>query len=425
LETNEEVLHCGQNDIPWMKSLLQIKESIFISLSAIKANKMRSVLATLGIIIGIVAVTILQTAIEGINRAFEKSIAAVGADVLYVQKFEWFGKEDWEVYRNRRDLNMQHFRYVVENVQSAESISPTVGKGSSVTYQDYTIEQIFIIGTTDEYQRTSGLNIDEGRFFTRRESEGGWSVCILGNDVREAFFPNVNPIGKTVQIEGHNFKVIGVYEKMGSMLGLFSMDNRIIIPINKFFKMFGTRRSLTINIKAPGVDALEDTKEEVISVMRRARRIPVGGRDDFGVNQQEAFRETYESLTGLIKTIGTAITLLALVVGSIGIANIMFVSVKERTREIGIRKAIGAPRKIIMLQFLTEAVSICLIGGLIGLIIAFPVSLLIDALLLPTAMPPWVVALALFISAAAGVVAGFFPAWQASKLDPVEALRYE
>src|SRR5437667_1568022 len=214
---------------------------------------MRSILATLGIVIGIIAVTLLQTAIEGINRAFEKSIAAVGADVLYVQKFEWFGKEDWEVYRNRRDINMQQYRYVAENLQSAESISPSVGKTTTVSYQDYTTDQVFIIGTTDEYQNTLAMNVDEGRFFTKRESDGGWAVCVLGYDIKESFFSNVNPIGKTIQIEGHNFKVIGVYEKMGSMLGLFSLDNRVIIPINKFFRMFGTRRTLTINIKAPGV----------------------------------------------------------------------------------------------------------------------------------------------------------------------------
>lgn len=242
---------------------------------------------------------------------------------------------------------------------------------------------------------------------------------------KRCFFTGVNPIDKTIQLNGFNFKVIGVGEKMGSMLGLFSMDNRVIISINKFFKMFGQKRSITINIKAPTVDALEDTKEEVKSVMKRARRIPIGGKDDFGVNQQEAFRETYESLTSLIKTIGTAITVLSLIVGSIGIANIMFVSVKERTREIGIRKAIGAKRTTIMMQFLIEAVSICILGGVIGLIIAFPISLIINYLLLPTAMPLWVVFLALSISALAGVIAGFFPAWKASKLDPVDSLRYE
>ena len=212
---------------------------------------------------------------------------------------------------------------------------------------------------------------------------------------------------------------------MGSMLWLFSLDNRIIIPINKFFKIFGTKRSLTINVKASRVDALDDNKEEVRSVMKRARRIPIGGNDDFGINQQEAFKQTYESLTGLIKTIGTAITLLSLIVGSIGIANIMFVSVKERTKEIGIRKAIGAKRVTIMLQFLIEAVTICVVGGLIGLLIALPISFIINAFLLPTAMPLWVVVLALGISAFAGIVAGFFPALSASKLDPVDALRYE
>jgi putative ABC transport system permease protein len=405
--------------------LLEIKEGIIISYNAIKANKMRSILATLGIVIGIMAVTILQTAIEGINRAFEKSIATIGADVLYVQKFEWFGKEDWEVYRNRKDLTMQQFNYLAENLQTAESISPSSGAGATVTYGDMSSENVMILGTTDEYQRTMGTNIDDGRFFTRRESDGGWPVCVIGYDVKDALFQNTNPIGKTIKVNGYIFKIIGINEKMGSMLGLFSLDNRITIPLNKFFKMFGNRRQLTFNIKAQNVETMEDTKEEVIGIMKRARKVPITGKPDFGVNQQEAFKQTYESLTGLIKTIGTAITMLSLIVGSIGIANIMFVSVKERTKEIGIRKAIGAKRSTILLQFLIEAVSICLLGGFIGLAIAFPISLMINAFLLPTAMPVWVIALSLIISAIAGVVSGFFPAFQASKLSPVDALRYE
>lgn len=408
-----------------MNFFLEIKEGLIIALTSIKANKLRSFLATLGIVIGIMTVTILQTAIEGINRAFEKSIAAVGADVLYIQKFEWFGKEDWDFYKNRRDISWHEYQKFADNIQSAESVSPTVGMPATVKYQDFSSENVFIIGTTDEYQRTTSINIDEGRFFTRTESDGGWNVCIIGYDVRDAFFQGVNPIGKIIQIKGHLFKVIGINQKMGSMLGLFSLDNRILIPIKKFFKVFGTKRSLTINVKAPGVEALEDTKEEASSVMKRTRRIPVGGKEDFGINQQDAFRQTYESLTSLIKTLGTAITMLSLIVGSIGIANIMFVSVKERTKEIGIRKAIGAKRGTILLQFLIEAVTICLAGGSAGLLIAFPISLLIDAYLLPTAMPLWVVVLALFISAISGIVAGFFPAWTASKLDPVDALRYE
>jgi len=403
----------------------EIKEGIIISLNSIRANKVRSFLATLGIVIGIMTVTTLQTAIEGINRAFEKSISAVGADVLYIQKFEWFGKDDWEVYRNRRDITWQEYENFAANMNGAESVCPTVGSQALVNYQDFTSENIPVFGTTEEYQKTLGLDVDDGRFFTKRESDGGWGVCVIGYDIKESFFQSIDPIGKVIQINGHNFKIIGTYAKMGSMLGLFSLDNRIIIPINKFFKIFGTKRSLTINVKASTVDALDDTKEEVRSVMKRARRIPIGGKDDFGINQQEAFKQTYESLTGLIKTIGTAITLLSLIVGSIGIANIMFVSVKERTKEIGIRKAIGAKRVTIMLQFLIEAVTICVVGGLIGLLIALPISFIINAFLLPTAMPLWVVVLALGISAFAGIVAGFFPALSASKLDPVDALRYE
>lgn len=409
-----------------MNFFLEIKESIIISLTAIRANKMRSILATLGIVIGIMAVTILQTAIEGINQAFEKSIASIGADVLYVQKFEWFGKEDWNVYRNRPDIKMYHYQYLLRNSSLPVSISPTTGTATSVSYKDYTTENVFIFGTTEEYQKTVDLGIDEGRFFTQRESEGAWNVCLIGADVRNAFFQNIDPIDQVIQIGGFNFRVIGVIEKQGSMLGLFSLDNRVIIPIYKFFRCFGgTRRQITINVKAPSLEQLEDTKEEVTAVMKRARGIPINGKPNFGINQQEAFRATYDQLTSLIKIIGTAITLLALIVGSIGIANIMFVSVKERTKEIGIRKAIGAKRTTILLQFLIEAVTICLMGGSIGLLIAFPISLAINAFLLPTAMPLWVVGLALFISAFAGIVAGFFPAFQASKLDPVDALRYE
>jgi len=404
---------------------LEIKEGIIISINSIRANKMRSFLATLGIVIGITTVTILQTAIEGINNAFEKSIAAVGADVLYVQKFEWFGKEDWDTYRNRRDINMHQYDYFKENMQGAASICPSVGTAADLTYEDFSVQNVMVIGTTEEYQKTLGVNLDEGRFFTQKESEGGWAVCVIGMDVKDAFFHNITPIGKTIEVFGHNFKIIGVNEKMGSMLGLFSLDNRIVIPINSFFKIFGTKRSLTINIKAPSIEALDDTKAEVTAVMKRARKVPLGGKDDFGVNQQEAFRQTYDSLTGMIKTIGTAITLLSLIVGSIGIANIMFVSVKERTKEIGIRKAIGAKRSTIMFQFITESIAICMMGGIIGLMIAVPISLVVDAYLLPTAMPAWVIVLALLISAVAGVVSGFFPAWSASKLDPVDALRYE
>jgi putative ABC transport system permease protein len=408
-----------------MNIFIEIKESFIIAFNAITGNKMRSILAALGIVIGITAVTLMQTAIEGINRAFESSIGAIGADVLYVQKFEWFGKEDFEVYRNRKDLTLQHYEFLKKYIQTASSVSPSAGSMRTVQYGNLNLENVFIIGTTEEYQKTVGLNVDDGRFFTSKESEGGYPVCMIGADVRNGFFSNVNPIGKIIKVGSYSFRVVGVIEKQGSMLGLFSLDNRVIVPITKFYKLFGTRRSISINIKANDLNNLDETKEEVKSIMRKARKIPAGGRDDFGVNEQAAFKDTYNQLTSLIKVIGLLITGLSLIVGSVGIANIMFVSVKERTKEIGIRKAIGARRRTILIQFLIESVVICLGGGMIGLMISFPISLIIDAFVLPTAMPLWVVVLGMFISLFFGVLSGFFPAYNAAKLDPVESLRYE
>lgn len=408
-----------------MNFLLEIKENLIISYKAITANKLRSFLATLGIVIGITSVTLMQTAIEGINRAFEKSISAVGADVLYVQKFEWFGKEDWSFYRNRKDITMSQYEYLKRNSQTAVTMCPTVGSPKTIKYSDLSLENVFVIGTTFEYQETFGLNMDDGRFFTSKESDGGYPVCVIGTDIKKAFFENKDPLGKTIKVGSYSFKIIGVVEKQGSLLGLFSLDNRVIIPIERFYKLFGGKRSLSINIKAGDVKNLDDAKEEVTSIMRKARRVQYGEKNDFGVNQQEAFKTTFESLTSLIKIIGTLITSLSLIVGSVGIANIMFVSVKERTKEIGIRKAIGAKRKTILYQFLIESCAICLLGGVIGILISFPISLIINAFVLPTAMPLWVVILGLFVSLLFGVMAGFFPAWSASKMDPVESLRYE
>lgn len=408
-----------------MNFFLELKENIIISYKSIIDNKLRSMLATLGIVIGIVAVTLMQTAIEGINNAFESSIASIGADVLYVQKYEWFNNEDFELFRNRKDITLDHYEFLKKNLTTAASISPTTATSRSVQYGPLTLEGVIVYGTTDEYQKTVGLNLDDGRFFSKRESEGSYPVIIIGMDIKNAFFPNVNPIGKNIKVGSYTFRIIGVAERQGSLLGLFSLDKQVILPINKFFKLFGTKRSVTINVKAQDLSKIDETKEELRYVMRKARKIPTGARDDFGINQQDQFRQTYDSLTRLIKTIGLIITGLSLLVGSVGITNIMFVSVKERTREIGIRKAIGAKRSTILFQFLIESSIICLFGGLLGIVIAFPISLIINAYVLPATMPLWVVVLGIFISLLFGVLSGILPAYNASKLDPVDSLRYE
>jgi putative ABC transport system permease protein len=216
-----------------------------------------------------------------------------------------------------------------------------------------------------------------------------------------------------------------VFDKQGSFLGLQSLDNRVYVPINRFFEEFMSRRSdLQIMVKAKSVEELDNTKEEIRGILRRSRGLKPKDQDDFAINQQETLIQTFNTIGGVIAAVGLFITGMSLFVGGIGIMNIMFVSVTERTREIGIRKAIGAPRRTILLQFLMESAALCLIGGIIGIIIAFPISLIIDTFL-PTAMPLSVVFIALLVSIIVGIVSGFLPAYRASRLDPVDALRYE
>ena len=403
----------------------EFREGLLIAFNAIRANKMRSVLTALGIIIGIVSVTLMGTAIEGLNRAFNKSIAGIGADVLYVQKWPWGGGEDWWRIRNRREVQIQQAKAIEKQAELARSVSPVMATGRNVKYGRKLIEGITIIGTNADFLQTTGVNIAFGRFFTPAESDGGRPVSVIGSDVAVNLFPNESPLGKTVKIGDYNYKVVGVLEKQGSFLGLESLDNRAYLPINRFLKEFATRwRGVTILVKAISIPMIDETKEEVRGIMRKARGVRPKQPDDFAINQQEILIQTFNTIGVVIAGVGLFITGLSLFVGGIGIMNIMFVSVTERTREIGIRMAIGAPRRTILQQFLMESAALCLMGGLIGLMIAFPLSLIIDQIL-PTAMPLSIVAIAILVSLFVGLVSGFLPAYRASRLDPVDALRYE
>ena len=403
----------------------EFREGMLIAFNAIRANKMRSVLTALGIIIGIVSVTLMGTAIEGLNRAFNKSIAAIGADVLYVQKWPWGGGEDWWRIRNRRDIKMPEAKAVQKQAELARSVSPATGTRRQAKYGRTVLENVTIIGTNDEFPVTMGVNLAFGRFFTASESDGGRPVCVIGSDVAINLFPNEYPIGKTIKLGNGNYRIVGVLDKQGSIFGLESLDNRAYIPINRFFKDYGNRRGgIQIMVKAISLQELDEAKEEVRGIMRKARGVRPKQADDFAINQQEIIVQTFNAIGVVIAGVGLFITGLSLFVGGIGIMNILFVSVTERTREIGVRMAIGAPRRTILQQFLMESAALCLMGGIIGLAISFPLSLVIDQIL-PTAMPLSIVAIAIVVSLFVGLVSGFLPAYRASRLDPVDALRYE
>ncbi len=406
--------------------LIEFKEGLAFSIRALRANKMRSALTTLGIVIGIVSVTLMGTAIEGLNEAFNSSIAKLGADVLYVQKFPWGGGVDWWILRNRPDLTYQNAKAVAREATMAQNVTVVAGNMATVKYGQKYVEGVVIVGTDEQFLETVGSSLSLGRFISREESDGGRPVCVLGSEIAESLFPNESPLGKTVKLGNYTFRTIGVVEKQGSLLGVESLDNRVYIPVLRFFGEFASRRhtNLSIWVKAPGKTMVDDTKEELRGILRKARHLAPKDQDNFAINQQEILIQTFNTIGGVIAAVGLFITGLSLFVGGIGIMNIMFVSVTERTKEIGLRKAVGAPRRTILMQFLIEAAALCLMGGLIGLMIAYPLSLIVDTVL-PTSMPMSVVFIAILISLMVGVISGFLPAFRASRMDPVDALRYE
>jgi len=407
-----------------MKFLLQLKESLKIAVQSISAHKLRSTLTTLGIVIGIVSVTLMNMTIQGLGRAFESSISAIGADVLYIQKWPWFAGEDWWKYRNRREIQINYAKEIKEKSTYAVAVAPTVFAGATVRFGNNFMENIDIIGTTDEYIYTAGLSVETGRFMSEVEVKAERPVCVIGAEVAEKLFGNINPIGRDLKIAGRNFRVVGVLEKQGKFLGLESLDDRVYIPIGQFIRMFPWRRGATINVKVRDLNEIEDAIEELRGIMRTLRRLKPWQEDDFSINRQELFLNAYSQTVGVIGSVGLGITLLSLFVGGIGVMNIMFVSVKERTREIGIRKAVGATNTAILTQFLIEAILISSIGGVIGLIFAIMLGFVVDQIL-PTTLPLWVAGLSILISILVGVISGFIPAYKASRVNPVESLRYE
>ena len=412
--------------------LYELSESWKIAVAQMRSNLTRSTLTALGVIIGIVAVTLMGTAISGIQVGFDKSMSIFGEDVLYVGQWPWRQVNDWWNYRDRKKIETEYAdalnRMIVQTPSSNLIIAiPTSSVSRSVKYEGSEVNNVFIRGTVSDYIITSTFDFKEGRFFNELESRGGSQVCVIGYDVADALFPSSSPIDKIVQINGQPFKVIGVISRQGSFLGLFSLDSIVVMPLPAFQKYFTSKSEAEILVKVKDKTKLTEAKDELGGLMRRVRGLPPEKKDDFSINEQQALKSTLDPIKNSIAMAGLFITGLSLFVGAIGIMNITFVSVKERTKEIGTRKALGARRRTILLQFLIESTALCLLGGLIGLTVAFLMCLLIGAAFpsFPVHFSMGLVITSMIVSILTGLVSGFAPAWSASRLDPVTALRYE
>lgn len=410
-----------------MNFLIELKEGLSIAWDAIRANKLRSILTTLGIIIGVVTVTLMGTAIDSMDRAFHKSISVIGADTLFVNRIGWIlGSDvDWEKMWRRRSITLEQVRAVEGHMTRVVGVAPIFGTMQTVRYQDKSASGVQILGTSDQFLAASSLTMGEGHFITPEDSQGGRPVCVIGLDVATNLFPRESPLGKQIRVGQRKLEIIGVLDKQGTFLGLTSLDNEVFIPIQQLLIGYNRNPDFTIRIKVANVNELDDAEEELRGIMRKTRHVAPGDSDDFTINRQEQFISMFNKVAGTIAAVGLTITGLSLFVGGIGIMNIMFVSVAERTREIGVRKAIGAKRRTILLQFLIEAASICLLGGLVALVLTYIVTIVISQFLITMTMSLPVMGLAVLVSLLTGLASGFFPAWRAARMDPVEALRNE
>ncbi len=410
-------------------------ENVRIAFRSMKSNKLRSLLASLGVVIGISFVIIMGWVLSGLDKALEDTFNLIGADMLYVDKWDWSGGGNWKLLQARKDITLKQALKLSETIQDAELAIPIARKwGASIGFNGETLEGIGIQGTHSEYGLTSGGTIVTGRFFTKMEETQGANVAVLGFGVDKTLFPGKSSLNQIIKIDGHKYIIIGVVKKQSTILMDF-IDNQIYIPLRTFLGTFGSHhRSISVAVKAGNLEKLDDIRAETIGLMRVIRNLKPGEPDDFSINETKAFEKSVEQLRLYVWGIGIGMTVLSFIVGIIGIMNIMFVTVTERTKEIGIRKAIGAKKRSILIQFIVESAALCFLGAIVSFIFCSILIYLVGTFLpkavpqvafLSPFMPYQLLLIATIVSFFVGILAGYIPAVRASNLDPVDALRFE
>ncbi len=406
-----------------MRILHELGEGLRIALEAVRAHKLRSALATLGIVIGVFTVTLMATAIEGLNNAFTNSISAIGSDVLYIQRFSWGPTDEWWKIRARQPITMAQGKRLEERATMAEAVSMESRANETVKFEDRTASGVNVSGVLASSAQVHGVDLSDGRYLNEAEVDGARPVCILGATLSESLFPRGDGVGEWVAIGNARYQVIGVSARVGNF-AFGDLDNQVTVPLTRLAGDFVSNPEVTLTVKV-GTDApMEEVQEELRWIMRAIRKVPLGEDDDFSINNQQSLLDTFGKFSAIAGSAGLFITGLSLFVGGIGIMNVMFVSVTERTQEIGVRKALGAKYRAILTQFLAEAATICVFGGLLALALAWGATQ-VTKQWLPATISPTIATLALSISATVGIIAGFLPAHRAARMKPVDALRSE
>ena len=406
-----------------------IIESAKIALQALWSHKLRAILTTLGIVIGVVTVVGIISIIEGLNKGFMKQISSLGSDVLYIDRYPWVNTshEDWLRMRGRPRITLEDYEYLRDHSRLAQRIIPQVMTRAEVSRKEHALQNVTINGT-NEYGLEGGFgpqDVEQGRFLSSIDVNRNRVVVALGSSVAEALFPDTDPLGERITIRNTRLLVIGVLTKQGNMLGN-DMDSNVYMPYGAFTRTFGAWRSYMIAVKVGDPALLEDARIELTGLMRTTRGLKPREDNNFVINNQEMLMNFYRQITSGLWATAIGIGGISLLVGGIGIMNIMLVSVTERTKEIGIRKALGATRGNVMTQFLIESMMVCLMGVLIGLGFAAVVAFIIEnSTPLPASISMTWALLGMGFVVVIGVLFGLWPASRAAKLNPIDALRYE
>ena len=402
-------------------------EALKLALSSIMAHKLRSFLTLLGVIFGVTTVIVVVSLIEGFNAYVDEKIANIGTNAFSVSKYSI---DDFSsvaalnaARRRNKDVTLDDAAALIARGGTIHAVGAKEDAASDVKFGATNLFRVRISATTANIADIEKIEASEGRYFSAAEDAGRRNVTFIGADVAEKLFPTTRALGQTIRIDGRPFEVIGVGKAKGSVFGQ-PQDMYVAVPLSTFLGIYGSRRSLSLSVTSVNQDTYQEAVDEARVVMRIRRKLAPNEPDNFGIITPSAINELRDKIFGTIQTAAVGITSISLVVGGIVIMNIMLVSVSERTKEIGIRKSIGARRTDILKQFLAESTLLSLVGGGIGITIAYVLAKLVAVLTpVPTALPLFAVTIALLVSGSVGLISGVYPAWKAAGLDPIEALR--